>query len=304
MTATMPEGLDGGILELVAEVHREYPQIAPFLEIPEVGAILLEAAASEPPWDGFQLWGEIQQTEYWQTTSAGERALFIDRATDPATVQTGLDEQARVGLDVISQFGIDFDESMWEGMAGLTEQAYIEGWTEERWAEAVAETWFPETPDQLGGTAQATFDDVIRIAGEYGLPMSDKKAMRYAQDVLTGAYTLDNVIADLTEQAISMFPGLEPQLSRGLTVREAADSHLELAAQMLEIDADEIDLRKPMWNRAINTPTEKGPQVMSLTDWQATLMQDKRYGWDSTNNAKRGAMQVADRIREVFGFRS
>lgn len=306
MTATMgiaDAGALGVTVEELDRIQREYPQLAPFLQIPEVGALIIRGALAEPPWDGTTLMNEIRETNYWQTTPLAERSLFIDRVEDPATVQQALDEQYRVATDIASQLGITIQYDDLPVMAGLVESAYMEQWTPQRWAEAIAESFFPEDNADFSGQIGDTYRDVSSLAEQYALPMGEKKKRRLTRGLLTGAMNRDGIEADLAKIAAGKYRGLADQILSGQTVREAADSHIQIAAQLLEIDADEIDLTKPMWSAPLNVKVGKDDyDVMSLSDWQTQIMQDRRYGWDKTNNAKRGAIEVANAIRETFGL--
>ena len=70
----------------------------------------------------------------------------------------------------------------------------------------------------------------------------------------------------------------------------------------MEKSPGQIDISKPMWRRALNHRGDDGKaRVMDLDEWQSVLMNDAKYGWDQTSNAKQAALGIVGELGQMFG---
>ena len=71
-------------------IEEDYPALAAFLAIPEVGALLRQAKAEG--WPPEKLQARVQATEWWKTTSPTKRAFMGLEATDPMAAKAKIAE--------------------------------------------------------------------------------------------------------------------------------------------------------------------------------------------------------------------
>ena len=99
-----------------------------------------------------------------------------------------------------------------------------------------------------------------------------------------------------------MYPSIAGAIKAGITPADYVTPYKEVAAQLLGVSPNAIDMTKPQYQRALSAPDQQGtPVAMSLYDWQQTLMKDPQYGYMNSVNAKDRASSIAQGLAEVFG---
>lgn len=280
-------------------VREHYGFMSWALDIPEVRQVLLDAAMKG--WGDAELQGAIQKTEWWGSSTQASRAWDQFIATDPNSAWQQIAQTAPKIEGLLTRLGVDVTSAR---IREFTEKALRFGWSEQdiQRAAAAEMRWDPKR-DLSGQFAEA--DTRIKArAADYALPVSDKGVFGLARRALMGE--IDDAWVDdfLRDKAKKQYAHLADDLERGLTVKEIADPYIASAAQLLEIDPDTIDLAESKWRRAIASRGEDGKvAAMDLTDWQATVMNDQRYGWDSTRNAREAAVELVGQLAETFGVR-
>ena len=85
-------------------------------------------------------------------------------------------------------------------------------------------------------------------------------------------------------------------------MRDFARTFVDLAASVLELSGEAIDLFDPKWQRALSTVDANGARrPMTLYEWRNTMRTDATYGWDRTSGARSEASQFASKIAQTFG---
>jgi len=290
MTAADPNAAPAPGAETDAYVRAHYGYASWALDHPEIGPILHTAAAEG--WDEARLAGAIQATAWWKSTSGTARDWDALSATDPATAWQQIGVRLGEVQRAAAAAGITVRD---DRISEIVRDSLRFGWqaddiTRALWGEA------RYTPT-LGGTAATTITAIRSRAAEFGLPMTDREAFRWTVRIGTGLATQDSLDADLRAQAKALFPAVAKQIADGATVRDLAEPYLQAAGALLEIDPETIRLSDPKFIRPL-----QGDRQMSLSEWQRTLMTDRQYGWDRTENAHRSALALAQQLGSTFGM--
>lgn len=157
----------------------------------------------------------------------------------------------------------------------------------------------------LEGLAAENAQTLYQYAYDYGVDssMSNETFNSWFQKSLRGIMdgSMDEtaVEGEMRDMALSRFPGLAPQLQRGLSVREAADPYLKAIQDELElatVDLDD-DLVQAILN---NVDGDGGFKPVSLYDARLRARKDPR--WQRTYQAKQEYTDIASQIARDFGF--
>lgn len=259
-----------------------------------------QAALAGTPWDSNKFQSEIQNTDWFKKTPAGQRQYLFTQVFDPASATRDANDMARKILNASATLGLHM--TLQQG-AAMADQAIIGGWDDARInQEIVAATKYSPSLRLGAGTISATQDQIRGAAADYGLSLSAPTAYSWASRIADGLATTASFADYAKQQAKISHPYWEKQLDQGLTVRQLADPYLQTASKLLEVNPDSIDLSSHQWSGAFAQPDKAGqPQLMSQTDWAKKLMTDPTYGWDRTTNAKDAAFQITDQLRTAFG---
>lgn len=160
--------------------------------------------------------------------------------------------------------------------------------------------------DQSGNAEDIT-TSLYQLAREYGLDSSMSNAAfkswfeKTARAAVDGQLTKQDIDDELVQFAMSRFPGLAPQLQRGLTLREAADPYLKSISDALEMDAEGLDLNDDLVQRVLNS-TDKDGNFKPMSIYQAKLAARKDDRWQYTGQAKGEYSNLANKVLQDFGF--
>lgn len=257
-----------------------------------------QAALAGSPWDSTKFQSEIQNTNWFKTTPAGQRQYLFIQVFDPASATRDANDMALKILNFSNTMGLHM--TLQQG-AQMADQAIIGNWDDSRiQQEIVGATKYSPGMKLGAGTVSASQTQIQGLAGDYGVSLAPQTAYSWASKIADGLATTQSFSEYAKQQAVLTHPYWQQQLDQGMTVRQLADPYIQNAAKLLEIDPSTVNLTDPKWNFA--TTNDKGQQApMSQSAWQTKIMQDPTYGWDKTQNAKDSAIQVSNEIRTNFG---
>jgi hypothetical protein len=146
------------------------------------------------------------------------------------------------------------------------------------------------------GAFGLTYTTLRQAYSDNGIPM-DTKGLNFASMVTDSALNPDRLKANLNLvnlHAKTLFPALGDKIDSGYTVKQLLSPYLQTRAEILEEDADNIDLTKMV-------DIAKDPKgLMGLYDYQIALRNDPK--WRFTKNAQDSLSQVAKGLAETFGL--
>ena len=162
---------------------------------------------------------------------------------------------------------------------------------------------FYDLDGKLETMAQALYDR----AYDYGYPatVSNTGFKKWFEATIKGlvAGTLnpEDVDNELEQRAMSLFPGLKEKISRGQTLRQAADPYLQAIANTWEVDADSIDLNSDTAQQVLNHTDEKG-NIVPMNLYGAKKTARRHANFDFTETAKQEKTSIGSTILKDHGF--
>lgn len=277
-------------------IRTVYPQIAWAYNIPEVKAIIDQAAAEH--WDPGRIQGAIEATTWWQNTAASARLWQQLQAEDPAQAQARRDQTAASLSDQAGQLGLALSSAR---LNELVNTALSTGATQAQITDMlVAEAMSSGTGS---GSIQANINMLRGAAADYAVPISDQTLSQWAGQIAGGSTTAAAFQTYLVEQAKSLFPTLSTALDSGITVAQYTEPYKQIAQQELGMNPADFNLLDGKWSRAINSvdSTTGERASMSLYDWISTIRSDPSYGYDKTPGAVNAAIELSTQLQKAFG---
>jgi len=302
---------------IATAIRDNYPGLYPFLKVdPEVTRAIFKVFQEGEP-GAQRLQQAIWETKWYQNNSQTSRERQILQVEDPAefarTVRNRAQmlalEQSRLGL---SNWKND-DKSAYV-RALLAEKGFREGWTDEqlRWhLFSKLSVGDFATPGDIysyqrpGGEFGEAIARVEARAADYGLRFTEKQLFGTAQRQFAGGWSEEGVEDALRKYARGAFQAkaVHDALDQGMTVREFADPYIAQAAQELDLNPAQIDIRDTKWVEALKFQDQEGERVMTLAEWQKHYRNDQRYGFDQSSTAREESANFQTRILEQFGAR-
>lgn len=296
--------------DAINAVQQQYPNLAWLLSVPEVAPLIIQAAQTNM--DPAQFQAEFESTNWYKSSSDTVRNWITEVETNPGQANADLSAQESAIYATVSQLGLG---ALPQQIVWLAQQSLAFGWTDQEIKDHIANytqfnaqgqaflsingiTAGAGTPGEL----QANINSINTEAAKYLVPISASTAQAFAKSLANGTMDTAGVDAYMAQQATSLYPSIAGAIKQGITPADYVTPYKEVAAQLLGISPNAIDMTQSKWNRALTAPGPGGvPNAMSLYDWQQTLMQDPQYGYMNSVNAKDRASSIAQGLGEMFG---
>lgn len=262
---------------------------------PELKSLFQKAVQQTYTPQRFQ--AELRNTKWFQKNGEAWRNAAIQKAADPATYKSKVD-QVRVRLGMMAvEMGSRASGRILNQMA---ESAYMFGWDDNQIRQQLA-TYVRYTDGQWLGAAAQVAEEAKAYAASMGLGISNDRLGRWMGDIMAGNTTLDNLKSQLLKEAQSAFPHLSDRLAGGETLAEIAEPYRQTMANLLELNPESITMTDPAIKKALASKDEQGkPVLRTLYDFENDIRQDKR--WLKTKNAQDAAMETTNRILRDMGL--
>lgn len=302
-------GVSGGGDVPIAELEQAPPQLdetelaerygmsyAFFESQPELMGLLKEAVSETMTNERFT--AKLKGTKWWAENSATARQAQVLAKSDPATYKAQMEAQRALVQQAAIQLGAVLTDKQLN-TAARDSLAY-------QWNEAQMQNFLGSYVNftknhVLGGQAGTIAKQIAGIAYGNGLRLSEQTVKNYAQYVVKGVSTMQDVENNLRTQAVNAYPGFADQISAGASVRDIASPYIQMMSKELGIPDAKIDLHNTQISDALNRKGSKGePSPMSLSDFQDSLRNDVR--WRSTPRAANEAMSAAHQVLRDMGL--
>lgn len=275
-------------------IRDNFPQAAGFLDVPEIRAVLIDAARNS--WTPTKLQAAMQATNWWRTNSEATRQFFALQGTDPAQVQALIDAKVAELQPEMAQLGVTGVD-----IRKLAEDSIKFGWNPEQLRQrlslhlvdqsnrtGLAQDSAPDvTADKLMGTARS----------EFLVPLNRQDAERWAVEIYAGNRTEEQFRSYLSRLATARFPGLTEQ---GITPGEYLAPVRNVIAETLDLNPTDVDFLDRRWSAVLETEGKDGTfRPMTIAEAQRWARSQTEYRY--TAGAQKEAASMAESLGRTFG---
>ena len=144
------------------------------------------------------------------------------------------------------------------------------------------------------GKFGVTYTNLKKAYADNGIPFNNAVL---AGQVVESAINQDKYNSNLNLinlQAKTYFPALADKIDKGYTVRQLLSPYLQTRANILEEDADAIDLKE------LQGVAKDPKNLMGLYEYEVSLRKDPK--WRFTKNAQDSLSNVARSLAQTFGL--
>jgi hypothetical protein len=286
-----------GLDPVIAKVMANYGYLAGYLEHPEIGPLLREAATQG--WSKEILQGRLYQTAWWKSTASARREMDTLAQTDPAEYNQRLNGKVQE-LSIIAQRG-GAAFSTYKELRDLALKVLSDPTITPDVLNSMVFAHASFTGRPVGGQMGSTMDSIKKRADEYLVPMSDATAFGWSKRIQQGLETVEGVDTYLRTQAKSRFSHLAEELDRGATTKELFDPYIQQTAQLLEVAPATINLQDPMFMNMISTKDADTGKVRAMTLSEAGEYVRRSDAYDQTQQATNKVAQFTENMAGMFG---
>jgi hypothetical protein len=129
---------------------------------------------------------------------------------------------------------------------------------------------------------------------ENGIPISPATLNKQVFESASNTDRLKANINLINLQAKTIFPALTEKIDAGYTVKQLLSPYLQSRANILEEDADSIDIKE------LKDVAKDPKGLMNLYDYEVSLRQNPK--WRFTKNAQDSMARVASKLAQTFGL--
>ena len=266
---------------------------------PELQQLLIDA--TREGWDPSKFQYQLEQTGWWKTTTESARLFDMEEATDPATVQTKIDNQVAAINQIALGYGVRLSS---ETAAKIARDSLRGGWATNPALMQTAIT--NEATKSTAGVSQLRAgyigQQIRGLANTYGINLGDAELNSWVQKWASGSENQQSVTAAMQEWSKVLYPSISQYIDQGRTFQDVVAPYKSIAAGLLELDPEQINFTEPKWLAAISKEDKAGQQkLMSATEWQREIRTNRDFGFEFTKQAKDQAYLVANQMAELFG---
>lgn len=160
---------------------------------------------------------------------------------------------------------------------------------------AAASTGDPKAVAALTkGNFGLTYTTLKNAYADNGIPINTKSLGSLVADSLSNPEKLKANLNLINLQAKTYFPALADKIDSGYTVKQLLTPYLNTRANILEEDADTIDLKE------LQSVAKDPKGLMGLYDYEVSLRKDPK--WKTTKNALDTMSSLARDMTKMFGL--
>ena len=284
--SSRPEDVD-------AYARDNYGYLAGFLDHPEIGGILRDAAINR--WSPGKLYGAVSATDWWKNTSAAQRTWQQLKNEDPAEARRLVAQTAATVTNRAQSLGLGLSAG---AIGSIAHQATVNGWTDAQVVDRLVNQINWATIE--AGDLTAKRDEVKAIGSDYLVGVSDTTAQNYAARIASGEMTEEGVRSAMQQQARARFGWMASELDQGITVKDYLAPVADTIARELGVTGAEIDLMDSKWLKMVETRGEDGKMRAATLD-EAMLAARRQPEFNNTQKAKEMTGSLSGAISKMFG---
>ncbi len=142
----------------------------------------------------------------------------------------------------------------------------------------------------------------MSLSKDMGLSTSFEEAARQVGRVVRGEIAPDALNQELRNMAKGLYPQLTQQIDTGSTVESVFSNYRNIAANLLGVNPDTIQLTDPKWQAPLMVREKNGVVRLATTDeWQTILRTTPKYGYATSKQGSTEGFEIGDAIARSFG---
>lgn len=253
----------------------------------ELKRLVDEAIANE--WTAQEFTRQFKASKWYRKRAESQRTFDMKQDTDQQQEIAQAQADARSAAE---RMGVTLTDKQLRRLAvlkardGFSDQQ-VQWWIGRR---------YKGDGDQ-SGMALAAQESLKTYARDYGVRIDTSTLNKWTQEVLQSGKDVSSYVDNIRDIAATQNPYLRDAYQRGLTTREALQSYINTAAQLMGKTEDEIDMSDPKWRKVFDV----NGNPLSDAQWQRQVKSQAEYGYGNTQNAINEARMHGRNLMRVMG---
>lgn len=255
--------------------------------------------AVKDTWSADKFQAKLRDTKWWKENSATMRKAAAEKSTDPATWNAKLSAAKIQIMQIAAEMGAAIPQ---DKVGKIAEQVLKTGLDEAGLRNVLGGyVSFQGNGSTLNGQAGQYEHMIKQFAYTQGVTLDKQTVKNQAQLIARGMATEQDFKNQITNQAVSTYPGYAAQLQAGQTMMDIASPYMQQMADDLEIPFTDIKLSDPLIKRALNGVNQQGKPVgMDTVTFQNQIRNDPR--WVRSSKTQDNVMSTGLKVLQDFGM--
>lgn len=266
---------------------------------PELKKLLAQAVSAQ--WSPEEFSARFMNSSWYKYHSSSLKDMLALKAKEPAEYNKRMGDALANMQTQAGKLGLTIDPARLKQMA---QYSVLYGWDQATTDRAFAAEMKYNPNGQQGGDVGSMESQIRQHAADYGISLGDQDIWSMAQKIVGGSLDQEGALEHIKQLAMGRYPGLQDEIKKGLSVREAASTYVQSQARILEVDPNQIDLATdPNLQKALQARGQDGkpiPGGVPLWQYEQDLKKDPK--WLQTNNARQDMNGVAGKVLKDFGL--
>lgn len=280
-----------------AELEREYGFGYNFFKSDdELWKLLQQAIKGD--WSADRFTAKLKDTKWFQKHSDIWRQNTALKYSDPTTYQERLQNSNTTVANLAGQFGVNLTKAE---LKRFSERAYLFGWSPEQILDHLAVKITPSQSGHYNGDLSSIEEQLRKTSLANGVKLNPDQLRNWMRAIVRGDAGVGQFEQYIRDVASKTFEAYGDQIKSGMDASDVAAPYIQSMSQILEINPGSIDLFDKTIRKALSYRNDKGEaQPMSITDFEDSLRQDKR--WQYTDGAKDTMRGYAVNLAKMWGL--
>jgi hypothetical protein len=268
-----------------------------FKAFPELNGLLQDAIKHH--WTASKFQVELRQSDWFKKHSDTWRKNIALKYSDPSTYRQRLTQTISSFRNLAESVGVTLSH---DALRHAAEQSFLFGWDEGQTRDYISKYVHPNTMGDYGGDLAGIEQSVNTLAYQNGIKLSPNQVKGWMQAVARGDMSQEEMNTNIRNVAAQTFSLYGDQIRGGANLYDIASPYVQAMASTLELNPGDLDLFDPSIRKAL-TGVKNDKNVyepMSVTDFEDTLRQDKR--WQFTQTAQDQARGYVSALSQAWGL--
>jgi hypothetical protein len=260
-------------------------------------------------WGAEQTAAAIQQTQWYKDRTGNQREAENARLSDPTSynnrvnwlVQNIQDKAIEVGADLagvdVTAFAKQILNDNYLYLSGSAEET-----VPDRFLNDFLAPYVKMKDGRFSGEAATNASTLRKAAEMYGVTFSDQWYVKAVQQLRSGDITQADLDQEIIAASKSRYAGLANMISETRSVWDIANPYLQMKAQVLEMNPEQLNLDDPDIQNALQGIDPNTGQVRTKTLWEFQQELRQKPEWGNTSQGRRELNNGAMKMLKDFGF--
>lgn len=262
-------------------------------------------------WEPVRVAAAIQNTEWYRTTDGNIREADNARMMDPASWRTRVDRIESNMRDAAIKAGVDITglniRATARQMLRMNYLSMQGAGADETVTQKLIDDWLaplikPVSGNTYSGESEVTASNLRQRVRDYGVTFSDQWFLENIQKLRSGDITEADIDRQIIDAAKSRYGGLAATIDEKTSVKTLADPYIQMMAEVLERNPQELSLADPDIQSALQYVDPKTGQVRMKSLFEFDQELRMKPEWGNTTRGRAALNEGAMSMLKSFGM--